>query len=80
MAVSSRRAGVSLLRRAVDAYRAEQKDKLDTVALALLDRLAGSPEAAKAFERLKLKDRHAEADLITCIDADDLACTFRSGS
>jgi len=77
MAISSRRASVSRLRLAIDAYRGAQKDRLDQPALALLDCLAGSSEAANAFERLKLKDRSDEAGiLITCIDADDLACTF----
>jgi hypothetical protein len=56
MAISSRRAGAARLRTAVDAYRVEQKDKLDKDELALLDRLAGSADAAKAFERLKLTD------------------------
>lgn len=72
-----RRASVGCLREAIDAYSAVQKDNLDARAHLLLDRLANSSEAAKAFERLKLKDRRAEAGiLITCIDADDLACTF----
>lgn len=71
------RAGVPPLREAIDAYCAEQKDKLDKGACELLARLADSYDAAKAFERLKLNDRHAEECLLTaCIEADDVARTF----
>jgi hypothetical protein len=80
MAISTRRAGAARLRQAVDAYRAELKDKLDQHALALLDRLAGSPEAGKAFERLRPKDRPGvwpvsaqHAFLTLCIWVEQLA-------
>ena len=82
MAISSRRAGASHLRDAVEVYRAEQKDKLDAPALALLDRLANSHDAAEAFERLKLKDRPAwrvsaqHAFLTLCIWTEQLARTY----
>ena len=79
MATSSRRAGTVRLRTAVDAYRIEQKDKLDKPALKLLDRLAGSPNAAKAFEGLKLKDQQTAARILkVCIEAEETARTFPS--
>jgi hypothetical protein len=70
------RAVVPCLREAIKAYRAEQK-KLDKPALELLNRLDKSPSAAEAFERLKLRDRRAEACFLTaCIEAEDIARTF----
>jgi hypothetical protein len=70
------RAVVPSLREAIKAYCAEQK-KLDKPALELLNRLDKSPSAAEAFERLKLKDRRAEACVLTaCIEAEDIARTF----
>jgi hypothetical protein len=74
--VSLRRVGAARLPQEVDAYRGEQKDKLDRWALALLDRLASSSDAAKAFERLKLESRNVTAFLVTCIQAENLARTF----
>ena len=92
MAISSRRAGAARLRQAVDAYRTEQKDKLDQHARAVLDRLAGSPKAAKAFEGLWKEGRgpriissprsnyspeQKAAELVTiCIEADGYARAF----
>lgn len=65
------------MRDAIDAYCAERKDTLDQRALNLLARLANSSDAAKAFERLKLKDRREEAKVLTTfIQAEDLARTF----
>ncbi len=65
------------LREAVDAYCAERKGKLDKEARELLARLVDSSDAAKAFGRLKLKDRRAEACILTaCIEADNIARTF----
>lgn len=67
------------LRAAVDAYRIEHKDKLDRHALAVLGRLAGSRDAGKAFEGLKLKDQQTAARiLMVCIEAEELARTFSS--
>lgn len=57
MAISSRRAGAPSLRQVIDSYRVEQKDTLDIWAHAVLDRLADSPDAANAFERLSKHHR-----------------------
>ena len=75
MAISSRRTAVPPLRKAVDAYRAEHKAKLQNWALELLDRLANSADAAQAFERLKLNGREREF-LMLCILVVELARTF----
>jgi hypothetical protein len=53
-AVTARRPSAAL-RKAVEAYRTEHKG-METWARELLERLARSDDAAKAFERLKLKD------------------------
>lgn len=72
-----RRACVTRLGAAIDAYLAEEKDTLDDPARRLLARLASSPEARQAFERLKLEQRRDEAAILnTCIQADNLARTF----
>jgi hypothetical protein len=59
----------AVLRKAVEAYRAEAKyyGKLDKWALELLGRLADSDEAAEAFERLKLKDGRGREFVEGCI-------------
>ena len=49
MAVSSRRAGGSNLRDAIQTYRSEQPGTLDRWARKLLSRLADTPDAAKAY-------------------------------
>jgi hypothetical protein len=68
---------VKRLRNAIEAYCADRTDKLDKRAHELLTRLADSSDAAKAFQQLKLKDRLAEACILTaCIEADDVARTF----
>ena len=76
MVISPRPAGAARLRKAVDAYRDEQKEKLDEWALALLDRLADSSDAAKAFELLELESRNVTPFFLTCIQAENLARTF----
>ena len=65
-------AAKAALRKAVKAYRAEHegwaragRKGMERWALDLLDRLANSNEAPKAFERLKLKDGR-ERDLSCC--------------
>ncbi len=76
MVISSRRAGASRLREAVDAYRAEQKDKLDKPALALLDRLADSPDAAKLCEICEGLKSDEASFLTLCIKVEQVARTF----
>ena len=77
MVISSRRVPASKLAGAIEAYRAEQQEKLDQWALKLLARLERSFDAAKAFERLKVVDRSNVAFfLTTCVEAHDLARTF----
>lgn len=77
MVISPRRAAASKLSDAIEAYRADQQDKLDQWALKLLARLADSLDAAKAFERLKVEDGgNVAVFLTTCIQAHDLARTF----
>jgi hypothetical protein len=77
MGISSRGAGARRLREAINALRAERTDKLDRRADELLARLVTSPDAAKAFERLSLKDGHKVAEVLAiCIETDDLARTF----
>jgi hypothetical protein len=75
MVISSRRTAVPRLRKAVDAYRAEQSNLKDW-ALELLDRLANSADAVQAFERLKLKDGREREFLMLCILVVELARTF----
>jgi hypothetical protein len=78
MGISSRQAGAPSLRDAIDVYRVGREDNFDGLALHLLGRLADSSEAADAFQRLKLKDRREEAAILTtCIQAEQLARTFR---
>jgi hypothetical protein len=77
MAVSSRRAGASNLRDAIQIYRFEQQETLEKWARELLTRLADSPNAANAFDRLRLKDRRAEARVVrACVEAQNVARTF----
>ncbi len=77
MAPNSRRAGAPNLRDAIDTYRADLNGNLDQPARKLLNRLANNPDAAKAFERLKLKDRREAAKVLTtCLQAEDLGRTF----
>jgi hypothetical protein len=76
MAINSRRAGARCLRQAIDAYRTEQRGQLNQQAVELLERLANSPDAAKAFERLKLKDGRKREFLMLCILVDELARKF----
>lgn len=76
MAMNSRRAGARRLRQAINAYRTEQQGKLNHQGLELLERLANSSDAAKAFERLKLKDGHERKFLMLCILVEELARTF----
>jgi hypothetical protein len=66
--------------KAVEAYRAETKHygKLDKGALELLDRLANSDKAVKAFERLKLKDGREREFVMLCIMVAQSARTWRS--
>jgi hypothetical protein len=67
----------TVLREAVNAFRAKYSDTLDEWARGLLARLANSPNAAQAFERLKLKDHREEIEVLkTCIEAQELARTF----
>lgn len=64
---------------AIKAFRAQQNARLSERKRNLLRRLADSPDAAKAFERLKLKDRNEEIFVLqACIDADQLAVSFPS--
>jgi hypothetical protein len=63
------------LRKAVDAYRGEQ-EKMETWAHELLDRLAGSDEAVKAFEGLKLNDGRERRFLMLCILVAQVASEF----
>jgi hypothetical protein len=77
VAISSRRAGSSHLREAIKAYRALWKGSLEPWALDLLARLADSPDAAEAYERLRLGDRQDEFGLLhACIGVELLARTF----
>jgi len=72
------RAGAPCLRDAINAYRTAHKDSLDQAALDLLDRVAVSSDAAKAFKRLKLKRQYNDAEILTtCTQADQLARTLR---
>ncbi len=65
------------LRNAIDAYRTEQKGKLDDRALKMLMRLSSSSDAAKAVGRLKLTGRVEEANFLTvCILVEQLARMF----
>ena len=59
MAASSRRAGASKLRDAIQTYLSEQQKALDQWAREMLAWLADRADAAKAFERLKLRDGRA---------------------
>ena len=63
------------LRKAVEAYRTEHEG-METWARELLGRLARSDEAAKAFERLKLKDGRERQFLMLCILVAQLAREF----
>ena len=76
MTMNSRPAGARCLRQAIDAYRTEQQRKLNQQALELLERLANSADAAKAFERLKLKNGREREFLMLCIFVEELARTF----
>jgi hypothetical protein len=73
MATSSRRADASRLRKAVDAYRAEQQGKLDKWVNELLARLVNSSGAAQAFEQLSkvpaISAVHGVDLLRACIDS-----------
>jgi hypothetical protein len=78
MGISSRRAGARSLKVAIEVFRAEGGDRLDNRAVELLAHLADSLDAAKAFERLKLKDLSETTEILKiCIEADDVACTFQ---
>lgn len=71
------RAGAPRLREAVDAYRANQQDKLNQQALKLLAQLTDNTDAAAAFDRLKLKGlTEAIPILHSCVIAEQLARTF----
>jgi hypothetical protein len=63
------------LRDAINAYRAAH-NSLDQAALDLLNRLADSDDAAKAFMELQLCERDETRILQTFIQADQLARTF----
>jgi hypothetical protein len=66
---------VPRLRRAIDAYRANQKDELDDQeTIELLERLAESPKAADFFERLNPQCEMAL--LNSCIVAGRIGRTF----
>jgi hypothetical protein len=73
-AVTARRPSAAL-RKAVEAYRTEHKC-METWARELLERLARSDDAAKAFERLKLKDGRERQFLMLCILVAQLAREF----
>ena len=73
-AVTARRTSAAL-RKAVEAYRTEHKG-METWARELLERLARSDDAAKAFERLKLKDGRERQFLMLCILVAQLAREF----
>jgi hypothetical protein len=67
------------LRETVNAYRAEHTDSLDKWALALLDRLVDSKDAAEAFAGLKLRDADQEGRFLTlCVLVEQLARRFPS--
>jgi hypothetical protein len=77
MAMSSRRAAAARLREAVLAYSRRWKGGLDGRACNFLARLAESTDAARAFERLKLKDRQEEFNfLLACIRVERLFRTY----
>jgi hypothetical protein len=72
-------AAKAALRKAVEAYRTKYEDKLDAPARELLERLAGCPAAADAFNGLDWLSQadHTMLFLGACIEAEQLARTFR---
>ena len=72
--VTARRPPAALCK-TVNAYRAEHEG-MEWWALKLLDRLAGSQEAAKAFEQLKLKDGREHEFVMLCVLVAQLAREF----
>ena len=77
MAVSPIPRQARRLREAIEAYRTGRTDGLSGPARELLDRLYDSDEAAKAFERLELKQPQQEAEVLEiCLEADELTRTF----
>jgi hypothetical protein len=79
MGFSSRQARSARLREAINVYRAEQRDRLDTHAGALLDRLTAEGGAGDAFLRLKLRDAQKEANFLSlCILVEQLARRFQT--
>jgi hypothetical protein len=70
MDISSQRAGAPNLYDTIKQYRREQQDKLDKRALTLLARLADSPDAAKAFKRLK--PHHRDVPGVTAVHGSNL--------
>jgi hypothetical protein len=68
---SSRQADTQHLREAINAFRAEWKNRLDESGLKVLDWLARSDDAGKSVAQLKLKERQQEHQfLFDCIMAE----------
>jgi hypothetical protein len=77
MSIRSQQAATARLREAIEVYRAKPKIPLDKSGGELLDRLADSDDARKAFALLRLKDRKQERNfLFVCIVAERLARRF----
>jgi hypothetical protein len=77
MSFSSQEAPAIGLREAIGAYCANPSEDLDRSARDLLARLVDNPDAAKAFERLKLKKLREELHILSaCVNANKLAATF----
>jgi hypothetical protein len=65
------------LREAIKLHLTQHNEELDDQAHKLLRRLASSVKAAKAFERLKLKNDDGKAAIIrACIEAENFARAF----
>jgi hypothetical protein len=66
----------SPLKKALTAYRALHAGRLDSKAIAVLDRIGQDKDAAKAFTKLNVNDRAVSNILTACIEGDELARTF----
>jgi hypothetical protein len=75
MAISTQRAAAARLREAVAAYRVEHKEKLDQSAIAVLDSLAASPNAAEICGRLNFEEA---SFLEVCLSVEQVARAFRA--